>query len=297
MRILLLGRDGQIGWELQRSLLPQGEVVAVGHPEIDLTDFKKLKELVQNVKPQIILNAAAYTNVELAESEPEQALAVNGTAPGILAEEAKALQALLIHYSTDYVFDGEKGSPYIESDRPNPINMYGKSKLIGEQSIQQVGGAYLILRTSWVYSLRKKCFVTNLLAWARKNQTLRIVTDQVSNPTWCRMLAVATARILEGTSHSINRLKERSGLYHLAGSGYTSRFDFARAILANLPADFPSLVERILPASTQDFHDQARRPKFSALNTNKFSQLFPVEIPAWEHSLQLALGDPSAYSC
>jgi dTDP-4-dehydrorhamnose reductase len=291
MRILLLGKDGQVGWELQRTLSPLDDLLAVGRSEIDLLDIKNSRNYIRSIKPQIIINAAAYTDVEKAESEQEIAMAVNGVAPGMLAEEAKALDAVLIHYSTDYVFDGQKRSPYTEDDPPNPINIYGKSKLMGEQAIQQVDNTYLILRTSWVYSLRKKSFVTNVLDWAQKNRTLRIVTDQVSNPTWCRMLAETTARIIEASNHSINRFKEWQGLYHLAGVGYASRFEFAKAILAAIPANFPNVVENILPASTQDFHDQARRPAFSALNLDKFAHTFSLDIPEWEKSLKLALAD------
>lgn len=291
MRILLLGKTGQVGWELQRTLLPFGNVTTVDYPDIDLAQPDGIRNLVREVKPQIIINASAFTDVEKAESELELAFAINGIAPGILAEEAKALGSTLIHYSTDYVFDGKKGSPYSENDQPNPINVYGKSKLAGEQAIQQVGCDYLILRTSWVYSLRRKSFVTNVLNWARQNHTLRIVTDQVSNPTWCRLLAEVTAQIVAIGRQSADWLKQRKGLYHLAGAGYASRFDFASAILSNLPAGVSNNVETILSASSQDFSTLASRPLFSALNIERFTQTFGFDLPDWKTSLQLALAN------
>jgi dTDP-4-dehydrorhamnose reductase len=290
MRILLIGKNGQVGWELQRTLLPFGDVISVDFPEIDLAEPKSIKTVTRAVNPTVIINAAAYTDVEKAESEPELADAINGTACGILAEEARAAGAFLIHYSTDYVFDGKKRTPYTEEDTPNPINVYGRSKLLGEQAIQSVDGEYLILRTSWVYSLRKGSFVTKVLGWARNNHELRIVSDQVSNPTWCRLLAEVTAQLL-ARSNSIGWLMERKGLYHLAGAGHASRFDFAKTIVAQLPASFPSLVETIVPASSGDFQDRAIRPHFSALDIKKFTHSFGFHIPAWEKSIQLALRD------
>jgi dTDP-4-dehydrorhamnose reductase len=293
MRILLLGKDGQVGWELQRALLLlQQEVIVVGHPEMDLADVKNVRSFIRSTKPQIIINAAAYTDVNKAEREPELAFAINGIAPGVLAEEAKAIDAMLIHYSTDYVFDGKKSSPYTEEDLPNPINVYGKSKFMGEQAIQQVNGEYLILRTSWVYSLRKKSFVTNVLAWARQNRDIRIVTDQVSNPTWCRMLAQISAKfLLMACQNGRDWCREYGGLYHLAGSGYASRFELAREILKCVPDNYPLAAKKITPVSTAEFRDLARRPLFSALNTDKFVRSFGIEIPRWEATLQLALAD------
>ncbi|MDY6873992.1 MAG: dTDP-4-dehydrorhamnose reductase, partial [Chloroflexota bacterium] len=195
-KILLLGNTGQVGWELHRSLLTLGELVALDYPEIDMADPDNIRKTVRAVKPGLIINATAYTDVDKAESEPELAMAINGTGPGILAEEAKRLDAALIHYSTDYVFDGAKGAPYTEEDEPNPINVYGETKLAGERTVQAVDGAYLIFRTSWVYSLRRPCFVTKVLKWAREQETLRIVDDQISSPTWARTLAEATAQVI-----------------------------------------------------------------------------------------------------
>ena len=208
-------------------------MIALDYPEIDLAQREPVcASWCAPHQPEVIVNATAYTAVDRAESEPELAMAINARAPGLLAEEALRLGALLIHYSTDYVFDGNKGSPYLESDLPNPLGVYGQSKLEGERAIQAVGGDALILRTSWVYSLRRDSFVTKVLQWSRQQPMLRLVTDQVSNPTWARMLAEATALLLvKGGDGWLEWLGERRGLYHLAGSGYASRLEWAQAIL------------------------------------------------------------------
>src|SRR5512140_631189 len=213
MRILLLGKNGQLGWELERTLAPLGSVSALDYQELDLQDFDALRLKLRELHPELIVNASAYTNVDKAESEPEKAYAINGAVPGILAEEAASLNASLIHYSTDYVFEGAKEQAYTETDKPNPRNVYGKSKLAGERAIQAVDGAYLILRTAWVYSLAGSSFVGKVLQWSRQNDILRIVDDQVSNPTWARMLAEVTAQVLAQGGDSI---REHKGLYHLA---------------------------------------------------------------------------------
>jgi len=289
-RILLLGKWGQLGWELHRALCPLGEVIAKDFPEIDLVQGAEVRQLVRDVKPQLIVNATAYTAVDKAESEPELAMAINAEAPGVLAEEAARLNAVLIHYSTDYVFDGTKGQPYRENDTPNPLNMYGKSKLAGEKAIENVGGVYLILRTSWVYSLRRDSFVTKVLEWARKQSTLRIVTDQVSNPTWCRMLAEVTAQLLAmGGKNLIDWLRERRGLYHLAGAGYASRFEWAQAILSHDPHKEEQVVRELQPARTADFPTAAQRPLFSALDCRHFERTFGLSLPHWEVALRMAM--------
>jgi dTDP-4-dehydrorhamnose reductase len=215
-RILLIGKNGQLGWELHRALSILGELTAVDYPEINLEQPESTVRLIRELKPQVIVNAAAYTAVDNAESEQERVRKVNALAPGLLAEEAQRLKAVFIHYSTDYVFDGKRGSPYVEEDEPNPLNYYGTSKLEGERQVQQAGGDWLIFRTSWVYSLRQGGFVNKVLQWARQKEALRLVTDQVGNPTWCRALAEMTAMLLARGS---DYLCERKGLYHLAGSG------------------------------------------------------------------------------
>jgi dTDP-4-dehydrorhamnose reductase len=289
-RILLLGKIGQLGYELRRTLAPFGEVTALDYPEIDLVQSESLRPIVRSIRPEVIVNATAYTAVDRAESEPEIAMAINGRAPGVMAEEARELGAALIHFSTDYVFSGEKGSPYVESDETAPLGMYGQSKLAGEESIQEAGGAYLILRTSWVYSLRRASFVTKVMEWSRVQPSLRIVSDQVSNPTWCRMLAEVTSLLLaKGGSNLHGWLGERRGVYHLAGDGYASRFDWARAILELDPRREEQVTQEMLPASTGDFPTPARRPLNSALNCDRFAETFGLRLPPWKAALQLAM--------
>lgn len=290
--ILLLGKFGQLGWELHRCLAPFGDLTAVDYPEIDLTDIESVDKLVLDIRPDVIVNATAYTAVDRAEDEPELAMAINSQAPRRLAELAHDMGLALIHYSTDYVFDGTKGIPYVETDFPNPLGMYGKSKYAGEMAIEEVGGAYLILRTSWVYSLRRDSFVTKVLGWAREHMSLRIVDDQISNPTWCRMLAEATAMLLTNAgSKPAGWIKERYGLYHLAGSGYASRMEWARKILEFDPRSDEQIVEEIHPAQTSDFPSPTERPIFSALNCDRFLKTFGFQIPHWEDALKLAMED------
>jgi len=289
MRILLLGKNGQLGWELVRTLAPLGEVITVDYPEIDLSRPETVLKPIRTIRPQLIVNATAYTAVDRAESEPEKAYAVNAEAPGLMAEEARSLRAGLIHYSTDYVFDGTKGSPYNEKDTPNPLSVYGSSKLAGERAIEQTGGAYLIFRTSWVYSLRRDSFVTKVLQWARQNRSLKLVKDQISGPTWARMLAEITAQlIVPGSSDIHGWMRERCGLYHLAGSGYASRLEWGQAILKYDPHPEEQVAEEVLPAATADFPAPAQRPLFSALDCGCFERTFGLRLPDWELALKLA---------
>lgn len=290
MRILLLGRIGQLGWELERCLSVLGAVVAVDYPQLDLRDPSSARQWVQQTSADVIVNATAYTAVDKAESEPELAMVINAHTLRALAEEAKRQRIALIHFSTDYVFDGKKGSPYTEGDTPNPLNMYGKSKLAGEQYIQEVGGSYLILRTSWVYSLRRDSFVTKVLEWARSNQTLKIVDDQIANPTWARALAEATATVLarvQGQPYAW--IKERRGIYHLAGSGACSRYEWALKILENDPKPDQRMAKEVSPAKTADFPTPAQRPLFSALNCDLFISTFGIQLPPWQEALRLAM--------
>ncbi len=290
LRILLIGRSGQLGWELQRCLAPLGEVVTYDYPEIDLAKPASLPALVRGVNPQVIVNAAAYTNVDKAESEAELARQINAISPGVLAEEARRLGAAFIHYSTDYVFDGRKGSPYTESDAPHPLNVYGQTKLEGEQAVQAAGGVYLILRTSWVYSLRQGGFVTKVLQWAREQETLRVVDDQISSPTWARMLAEATALIVaQGRDDPVGYLREKAGLYHLAGSGACSRYEWAQAILELDPKKSEQKVQQLLPAKSSAFPTPAERPLVSVLECGKFEKTFGLRLPEWREALKLAI--------
>jgi dTDP-4-dehydrorhamnose reductase len=286
MQILLLGKNGQLGQEFQRTLAPLGAVTALGSAELNLEDFAAVRKTIQELRPQLIVNASAYTAVDRAESEAEKAYAINGSIPGILAEQALALKAALIHYSTDYVFDGKQGTPYIEEDTPEPLCVYGKSKLAGEQAIQKIGGAYLIFRTSWVYSLGRDSFVTKVLEWSRRQKTMRVVSDQVSNPTWSRVLAQITTQVL---SRGAGDIHEHSGLYHLAGGGFVNRFEWARKILELDPNRHEQLVTEILPASTSDFPTPAQRPLFSALDCEKFAKTFGLRLIDWQEALGLAM--------
>lgn len=291
MRILLLGKIGQLGWELNRTLAPLGELTALDYPDIDLTG-SEIQGTIQDLLPQVVINATAYTAVDRAEREPEIAGAINGRAPGLMAEAAKAIGAGLIHYSTDYVFDGKKGQAYTEIDTPNPLGVYGSSKLAGEQAIQEAGGAYLILRTSWVYSMRRDNFVRKALQWARQNRVLRVVTDQVSNPTWARMLAEVTAQLLARSANSPGQwIEERKGIYHLAGSGYASRMEWVQEILRLDPQPEEQVVQEIQPALTSDFPTPAERPLYSALNCERFRQTFELSLPDWRTALKLAMAE------
>ncbi len=290
MNILLLGKNGQLGWELQRALQPLGKVIALDYPEIDLAQPQSLAPLLREVKPDLILNATAYTAVDRAEEETGLAYAINATAPGILASQAANLGAALIHFSTDYVFDGKKGSLYLETDQTNPLNVYGRSKLAGEQAVIQADAAALILRTSWVYSMRKDSFVTKVLNWSRRNPVLRVVSDQVGNPTWARMLAEITAQMIAAAgAQTSGYFTERRGVYHLAGSGSASRLEWAQTILKYDPKPEEQVTKEILGAQTSDFPTPAVRPLFSALDCSKFEHTFSLRLPHWQTALNLAM--------
>lgn len=287
--ILVIGKNGQIGWELERSLCVLGDVLAVDRQSVDLANADNIRAFMRQAKPDVIVNAAAYTAVDQAESEPELAMAINGTAPGILAEEAKRLGALFIHYSTDYVFDGTKRTPYTEDDTPNPINVYGKTKLAGERAVQAVGGNYMILRTSWVYGMRGKNFLLTILRLLREKDELRIVDDQIGSPTWCRTISDATAHIVAFALRDPGQLE--TGLYHLTAAGQTSWCGFARAI-ADLAAARGQAKKTILPIASQAYPTLARRPLYSVLANEACSGL-PLSNPDWRRALRLALDTAS----
>jgi dTDP-4-dehydrorhamnose reductase len=286
-RILLIGRNGQLGRELNRSLIASGELTAVDYPDIDLAKPETIRTLVQAVRPGVIVNAAAYTAVDLAETEQEKAWAINAEAPGVMAEEARRMNAVFVHYSTDYVFDGQKTTPYDENDSPAPLNQYGLSKLEGERRVQAAGGTSLVFRTSWVYSLRMSTgFVAKTLQWARQQEKIRVVSDQVSNPTWARLLAEASCQVLRLDPE---HLQAQSGLYHVASRDFTSRFDWARQILELDPDRQDQLVKEVLPTSSSEFPTPARRPAFSALNCERFQKAFNLYLPGWRETLALAM--------
>lgn len=290
MKILLIGNNGQLGYELHRTLSTLGDVVAMDFPEINLAELDSVRTLVRSVAPQVIVNPAAYTAVDKAESEPKLAWAINADAPGVLADEARRANAGLIHYSTDYVFDGTASSPYTETDIPNPLSEYGSSKLGGERAVQEAGDSYVIFRTSWVYSNRTGGFVNKVLEWARKQQVMRVVSDQVACPTWCRALAEITAQVLAaGRDDVVSYLRENRGLYHLAGSGYASRYDWTEQILALDPNRSEQVVKELQPALTAEFPTPAARPLYSALNCARFSEIFGLSLPAWTLALRHCL--------
>ena len=293
MRIVLFGKNGQVGWELQRILPSLGQVIAFDQGDLDIADLKTLETRLDELKPDLIVNASAHTAVDRAESERDLAMKINGQAPGVMAEAARRSGAMLVHYSTDYVFDGSKGSPYIEEDIPGPLNVYGESKLAGERAIQQSAEVYLILRTSWVYSTRLQSgFVNKVLAWACQNEILRIVEDQISCPTWARMLAEVTGLLIaKGGNHLIEYFKPNLGIYHVAGKGNASRYEWAKAILDSDPRREEQRVKRIEPALSSEFSTLAARPTYSVLDCTHFEEIFGLYIPIWRDSLQLAMGE------
>ncbi|MFA5835427.1 MAG: dTDP-4-dehydrorhamnose reductase [Bellilinea sp.] len=276
MRILLFGKNGQLGWELNRSLITLGDLTVIDYPNVDFNQPQALPDIVRAARPDVIINAVAYTNVDKAESEPDVARRVNADAVAEMAREAKKLDALLVHFSTDYVFDGTKGEPYVETDTPNPLNVYGKTKLAGEEAAA-LAGKYLIFRTSWVYSNRTGGFVSKVLEWAKTQTELRIVDDQIGSPTWSRMLAEVTSQLLARYGMDPSWVLERQGLYHLAGAGAVSRYDWVKEILKAVGRDDVMVV----PAKTAEFPTPAVRPLFSALDCSMFSARFGIGLPDW----------------
>jgi len=287
-RLLLIGANGQVGWELRRTLAPLGVVQAVDVPDIDLAQPDATRALVRAARPDLIVNAAAYTAVDQAEREPDLARAVNAVAPGVLAEEAARLGAGIVHYSTDFVFDGGQRAPYGEADEPRPLSVYGRTKLEGDRAVQAAGAPHLILRVAWVYGLRGKNFLLTMRRLARERGAVRVVNDQVGCPTWARSIAEATAGALAQVLGPRPRfgLREVAGLYHCASGGATSWWGFARALL---PASVP-----VHPISTADYPTPARRPAFSALDCARLERTFGLRLPAWEEALRQALASEGA---
>lgn len=286
MNILLTGRNGQLGWELQRTLLPVGRVVAVGHAELDLADAAAAGRTLDAVRPDIIVNAAAYTAVDKAESEPDLAHAVNAAAPALLAQWAARNGALLIHYSTDYVFDGAKSAPYVETDPTNPLGAYGRSKRAGEEAVLNSGGDHLIFRTSWVYAARGANFLRTILRLAAEREELRVVNDQIGAPTWARLIAEATALALRQALAERRHGRFKSGLFHLAAAGETSWHGFATAIVEGRRG---LRVKTVTPIATADYPLPAARPANSRLDTGAFRARFGLALPDWRDCLKLCL--------
>ncbi|MCL6555328.1 MAG: dTDP-4-dehydrorhamnose reductase [Burkholderiales bacterium] len=295
MNILLIGRNGQVGWELARALAPLGHITALGSRELDLADGEAIRRTVRHLGPDLIVNAAAYTAVDRAQQERERAYAINAEAPRVLAEEARHCGAALIHYSTDYVFDGAKGAPYQEIDLPRPLNVYGESKLAGERAIEAAQVPHLILRTSWVYGLRGHNFLLTILRLAREKDRLRVVEDQIGSPTWSRAVASATAAIIaQAHAHGGIRalLEDKGGLYHLTAGGQTSWWGFARAIVEAAPG----LARRppVEPIPSAQYPLPAPRPAYSVLDNGRLTRSFGIALPDWRALLALCLMDLEA---
>ena len=287
----MIGKEGQVGGELSSLLQPFGELIVFGEKDLDLTRADRIREKLRDVRPHVIVNAAAYTAVDKAEEEPDLALAINGTAPAILAEEAKKLGASLVHYSTDYVFDGEKQEPYTEEDSPNPLGVYGRTKLAGDEAIQSTGLPHLIFRTAWVYGLKGKNFLLTIQRLAKERDELKIIDDQIGPPTWCRTIAQTTANVLtqvlpQSSPGDLSSFEQASGLYNLVCAGQTSWFGFARAILE---ASSSSQDTKLTPIPTSEYSTPAKRPQNSVLSTEKLRSAFGIVPPAWDVTLKYCL--------
>jgi dTDP-4-dehydrorhamnose reductase len=286
MRIVLFGKSGQLGWELHRSLITLGDLTVVDYPEVDFNQPQTLPEILRATRPEMIVNAVAYTNVDKAEREPDIARRVNADAVGEIAREAKKLGALLVHYSTDYVFDGTKGSPYVETDTPNPINAYGKTKLAGEEAAAEAG-KYLVFRTSWMYGQRQHNFAVSVLEWARQSKTVKIVDDHIGSPTWARSLSEVTAQLLARLG--VNQSNEIQGIYHLAGGGSASRYEFAEFLLKFDPYPDQWLMTELLKAKSEEFPAEALRPTNTALDNTYFSSVYGLRLPFWKDAVRLMM--------
>jgi dTDP-4-dehydrorhamnose reductase len=295
--ILLFGHRGQLAFELQRTLSTLGRVTVVGREttplRADLARPDGIAAVIRHTRPDIIVNAAAYTAVDAAESDRDAAMAVNGVAPGVMAEEAARRGALLVHYSTDYIFDGTGRTPYTETDPPAPLGVYGETKLAGEQAVRHSGVAHLILRTAWVYGARGRNFLNTIRRLAGEREELRIVDDQHGAPTWSRCIAEATAQILAQGARDPERLRAYQGTYHLSNAGECTWYDFAAAIVDAMD---PSgrRVSRMEPISTGEFPTPARRPAYSVLSNRKLNDTFGIALPHWRHALALCLEEDEA---
>lgn len=290
MKILLIGKHGQVAWELQRTLAALGDVVAVGRSDLNFSDPAAVRGFVVETRPQIMVNAAAYTAVDKAETERELCHQINAILPGVLAEEAKKRGALLVHYSTDYVFDGTKQSPYVENDVTNPLGTYGASKLAGEQAVLAAGADHLIFRLCWVYGARGQNFMLTMQRLAREREKLRVVRDQLGCPTWSRLIAEATALAIKQVVASQERAT-CSGTYHLAASGFTSWHGFASRIIELMP-EAERKCREVEAITTAEYPTPAKRPAYSVLNCDKFEQTFGLRLPDWERSLRQVLDKP-----
>jgi dTDP-4-dehydrorhamnose reductase len=286
--ILLTGASGQVGWELRSTLAPLGRVIAADRDQLDLADTTAIRQTIRAAAPTVIVNAAAYTAVDKAENEHALAMQVNAIAPGVMAEEAGRVGALLVHYSTDYVFDGAKNSPYVEDDPPRPLSIYGQSKLEGERAVAATGCRHLILRTSWVYSTRRSNFVLTMLKLARERSELAVVSDQVGSPTSAKALAKSTAALLQ----SIAAGNTATGLYHLSAAGSASRHELVRRMIELArESGGGNTWAGLRTAKTADFPLPAARPPYSVLDNGKIRRDFGISMPSWDVQLREFLGE------
>ncbi|NJK76126.1 MAG: dTDP-4-dehydrorhamnose reductase [Oscillatoriales cyanobacterium RU_3_3] len=284
MKILLAG-SGQLAKELQPILLSIGEVIALDRTRLDLSQPESIRQVMAEVRPDLVINAAAYTAVDKAESEPELAHAVNGIAPGIFAEECEKIGATLIHISTDYVFDGSSGLAYLETDNTNPLGTYGKSKLAGEEAIRKAGNRHIIIRTAWVYGNEGKGnFVKTMLRLGKEREEIRVVADQIGSPTWTKDLAEAISQLIPKIG------PETCGTYQYTNSGVCSWYDFAIAIFEEADQiGFPLKIQRVIPITTAEYPTPAKRPAFSVLSTGKISAVLGAHPPHWRQGLRQML--------
>ena len=287
--ILVTGVSGQVGFELARSLQGLGKIVALDRQQFDLADFDQIRSVIRDLKPALIVNPAAYTAVDLAEKETALAMRINGDAPGVIAEEAKRIDAVLFHFSTDYVFDGSKEGLYVETDTTNPQNVYGASKLAGEQAIAAVGAASMVFRTSWIYGRRGKNFLLTMLRLALDKPELRIVGDQYGAPTWSKTIATLVAHVVaQGLSADADWFREKSGVFHLTAGGSTSWAGFAEAIFDNAALAHKPIVHAI-PAS--EYPVPAKRPSNSRMSCEKLFANFGLRALAWDEALRLCIAE------
>lgn len=297
MKILLLGKDGQVGWELQRALAPLGELRALGRADADFTDPESLRAVVRAFAPDVIVNAAAYTAVDKAEADAATAHNVNAVSPGVLAEEAAAGNAWLVHYSTDYVFDGTKEGAWVETDAVNPLSVYGRTKYDGEQRIAASGARHLILRTSWVFAPRGGNFAKTMLRLAKERETLNVVADQHGAPTGAELLADVTALALHRIAAQGTDAQGSSGVYHLAAAGATTWHAYAQHVLAQAQSHGAVLKagpDAVQPIAASAFPTPAARPANSRLDCSKFSANFGVSLPDWRHHVNRLIAELSA---
>lgn len=297
MRIMITGPEGQVGWECRRSLQAIGEIVCAGRQRCDLQRPDSIRAAIRDLRPDLIVNTAAYTAVDRAETEADVAHAVNAVAPGVLAEELKRVGGALVHLSTDYVFDGAKATAYTETDACNPLSVYGRSKLAGERAVIASGVPALVLRTSWVYAMRGRNFARTILRLAAEREELRIVDDQWGAPTWARSIADGIAAIIaragsDGRSVAAS-LSARGGVYHMTNAGRTNWYQFASAVVALHP-DRPLKVRTIAPIPTSQYPTPARRPPNSSLDCARLAQVWSVALPPWQSALALAVADERA---